>query len=673
MPLNLSIVTCPLCKEAFRKPKYLPCLHSFCESCLQGYIVKIADICTKLNNKLPASIFDKKPYVWTGDGFPCPVCRTHVQMRADQLRGSTPEQWASMFPVNQLILSILGYDSIPGENDTCTPCQKINDPQDAEEWCLQCSEALCRSCTDHHRVLKATDSHTVVQLSELKNFKGPFKHEEISTCHAHGGKKIHMYCVDHNKIACEDCCKEEHRECETLIEIDRVAGEIRNSSEALKLLDKLKECNEESECIVVDRARTVDKLDAVKGGFVGKIQKVRDEINKVLDELEKIFMEDFDNTHQNVITGLNDQIGRCHLLQKAVNSSMGVLAAVLEHGTDNELFVVAHSMEKELHKYEEVIEKETTNIFDIEYEFEINYEIEHVLLALDEIGSVKINKTPVTVSPFVKKHSKVTTRFDATSAMDERCAELTGGTFLPGDRLLLVDNANEKLKLFTPDGDLLSELGMSSAPWDVTCLPGGQAAVTLPEDKTILTVSGLNDCITPVDQFVISGKCYGIAYSYYEKKLVVACDTPGDGIAVVKVVSLTGEELRNISIGEDGKSLISRPGYVATNPFNADVYVTDDCNNKVIGITMNGDFRFQHSESYLQLPVGIAADNHGCVYVCGNGSCDIHQMSRDGQRIRLLSDGLPHPRAIAFDPYAERFLVTSDGSYKSTVQVYSLF
>jgi hypothetical protein len=481
-----------------------------------------------------------------------------------------------------------------------------------------------------------------------------------------------MYCVDHNKVACSECTRIDHKSCETVIPVDKVAGEIRDSSEALKLLDKLKECNEETECIVLDRKRTSDKLKSTKDKVLSKVKAVRIEINKVLDELEQMFKQDLENTHTQVINGLEDQIGRCHLLQKAVNSSRAILQAAIEYGTDNELFVVAHRMEREFHKYETVLEKEESNIRDIDYDFEQNYEIEHILMALDEIGSLKVNKTPTVVSPFIKKRATPGSRFDATSAMDDRCAELTGGTFLPDDRLMLVDNANRKLKLFTPDGDLLCEFELSSAPWDITCVPCGMAAVTLPSEKKVMLVSGMNDCITPVEQFNTSGKCYGIAYSYYAKDLVVACDTPGDGLATVKVISLSGDELRNIAIGENGLSIISRPSYVATNPFDADVYVSDECNNTIIGITTNGEIRFNHKHSYLKLPVGIAADNHGCIYVCGNGSCDIHQMTRDGQRIRLLTDGLPHPRAIAFDPYGDRFLVTSDGSYKSTVQVYTM-
>lgn len=665
------MITCPICHNTFKKPKYLPCLHTFCESCLEGYIKNIAEICAKLD-QLPASIFDNKPYVWTGDGFPCPVCRSHVQIQSEKVGTVQPARWATLFPINHLALSIMGYEVMPPEDTVCTPCEKIEDPKPAEQWCLECSEALCHLCAAHHHVLKATDSHSVVKLTELKNHQGSSRHEEIIQCHEHLGHLLENYCVDHNKVACSECARTEHKTCETVISIDKVAGEIRNSFEALKLLDKLKECMEETECIVLDRKRTTDKLNAAKENVLKKVKKVREEINRALDELESIFKEDLQSTHSQVINALDDQIGRCHLLQKAVDSSKGVLQAAIEHGTDNELFVVAHRMEREFHKYETVLEKESKNLHDMNYDFELNYEIEHVLLALDEIGSVKVNRVPTIVSPFIKKHATPVTRFDATSPMDERCAELTGGTFLPDDRLMLVDNANRKLKLFTPDGDPLCEFELSSPPWDITCIPGGMAAVTLPSEKKVMLVSGMNDCITPVEQFNTSGKCYGIAYSYYSKDLVVACDTPGDGLATVKVVSLAGEEIRDIAIGENGQSIITRPSYVATSPFDADVYVSDECNNTIIGVTMNGELRFQHSHPYLKLPVGIAADNHGCIYVCGNGSCDIHQLSRDGQRIRLLADGLTHPRAIAFDPYGDRFLVTSDGSYKSTVQLYNL-
>ena len=672
MDFLASMVTCPICQESFTKPKYLPCLHTFCERCLLSYICNIDEVCKELG-ELPASIFDNKPYVWTGEGFPCPVCRSHVEVPNAKIASVVPKQWASLFPVNHLLLSIMGYDSIPSESRQCEPCQKITESKPAAHWCLECAEALCDACAKHHQVLKATDSHALVNVNDSKNVRALTIHEEIIKCFLHIGKFIEMYCVDHNKLVCSECVTNDHKGCQNLITIDKVAGEIRKSLEAHKLLDKLKENMEESECIVVDRKRNIDKLEANKSKVLEQVRQVKAEVNKVLDELEQMFSDDLDATHEIEVGLLEDQIHRCELLQKAIKSSTGVLNAAIKHGTDNELFVVAHKMEKELRRYETVLEKEANVTYEVDYKLDVNYEIEHILLALDEIGVLRVHKDPSIVSPFVKKNARLLTHFEATSTMDERCAELTGGTFLQEERLILVDNANEKLKLFTLEGDLLSELELSSRPWDITCIPGGMAAVTLPEEKKILVVVATSgDCITPVEQFTTIGKCYGIAYSYYTKELVVACDTPCDGQATVKVVSLLGQEIRDLRFDSNGDVMLTRPNYLATNPFNADVYVSDESNNSVTGITMKGEFRFKYSESYLKLPTGIAADNHGCVYVCGNGSCDIHQLSRDGKRIRLLMDGLHHPRAISFDPYEERFLVTSDGSYKSIVHIYQL-
>src|SRR6218665_1665470 len=62
-----EITECPICMSAFKDPRMLPCIHSFCFECL----------------KRTAEAAEKKP----GDRMPCPVCRKNFFIPADGVNG----------------------------------------------------------------------------------------------------------------------------------------------------------------------------------------------------------------------------------------------------------------------------------------------------------------------------------------------------------------------------------------------------------------------------------------------------------------------------------------------------------------------------------------------------------------------------------------------------------
>ena len=63
--VTADVTTCPICLEMFDNPKSLPCLHTFCLKCLQGYF---KDKCL-------------------GDEVPCPMCRKEFEIPDDGLEG----------------------------------------------------------------------------------------------------------------------------------------------------------------------------------------------------------------------------------------------------------------------------------------------------------------------------------------------------------------------------------------------------------------------------------------------------------------------------------------------------------------------------------------------------------------------------------------------------------
>ncbi|XP_048254356.1 E3 ubiquitin-protein ligase TRIM56-like [Haliotis rufescens] len=65
-------LTCSICFELYTRPKTLPCMHSFCEHCLENHIQAKRD--------------DK--------GFGCPMCNTHTLMPD---AAAPPDKWSSQF------------------------------------------------------------------------------------------------------------------------------------------------------------------------------------------------------------------------------------------------------------------------------------------------------------------------------------------------------------------------------------------------------------------------------------------------------------------------------------------------------------------------------------------------------------------------------------------------
>ena len=75
--LQEEFLSCKICLESLRRPKALPCLHSFCESCLKDYV-----------RRHPGG---RPGY------FPCPMCRKDTYI---------PQGGVEEFPDNFLLLSL---------------------------------------------------------------------------------------------------------------------------------------------------------------------------------------------------------------------------------------------------------------------------------------------------------------------------------------------------------------------------------------------------------------------------------------------------------------------------------------------------------------------------------------------------------------------------------------
>ncbi|CAC5402933.1 TRIM56 [Mytilus coruscus] len=207
--LNEDLTTCPICLEQMTVPKCLPCLHSFCETCIAAYCAHFT---------AASGIQQTLEY---------PVCRSVLNYTKQKGTSETllvcPEEWVQTLPLNFLIVELLERKKIESTSKMCFSCERLGEKCEANNFCKECGELLCNMCTKYHRANKSTATHSVHLFTELSR-------DELKSsnqcCNLHPGEMLKLYCCDHEIECCSLCVSVDHRKCETVKTIEIAAKDI---------------------------------------------------------------------------------------------------------------------------------------------------------------------------------------------------------------------------------------------------------------------------------------------------------------------------------------------------------------------------------------------------------------------------------------------------------------
>ena len=132
---------CSLCKDVFREPKTLGCLHSFCLECLEIYVER--------NH--------------SNIGLKCPICRTPFQFQStDQLVNLSTDSYL----LNALNIHNSLKNPVSNQDNQKLMC--LDEENEATSFCLDCQEYYCEICAKAHQ----HTCHKVLTIADvIKNEK----------------------------------------------------------------------------------------------------------------------------------------------------------------------------------------------------------------------------------------------------------------------------------------------------------------------------------------------------------------------------------------------------------------------------------------------------------------------------------------------------------------------
>ena len=190
-----EFLTCSICTESYdnanHKAKCLPCLHTFCNSCLGKYVGKKSR-------------------------FNCPQCRRSVVLAQ---KGCIEE-----LPSNFMVENLKGYQDIFRSEVACGNCDSSTS---AVCFCFDCTLFLCQSCLDGHRKMRSLNQHAVSSMKELQENKcNPILQRE-ERCKKHPKHSLTVYCMEEGCTipVCPTCALTAHRSHE-LIEITAAVEKV---------------------------------------------------------------------------------------------------------------------------------------------------------------------------------------------------------------------------------------------------------------------------------------------------------------------------------------------------------------------------------------------------------------------------------------------------------------
>ena len=177
---------CSVCLERLNDPRTLPCWHSFCKVCLEGFV---------------KTCRDKAPRDRPIREIPCPNCRTTFVL--------DPDKQVADMPRNHFIWNMVQAMAVL-DRGTRVPCSHNCTESYSVARCVTCEKFLCRECLTGHNSYRGHNGHSVLTMEELSKPENRKKIKDKMYCNEHPGKKLKVYCETCDRLICKDCMDFKH-------------------------------------------------------------------------------------------------------------------------------------------------------------------------------------------------------------------------------------------------------------------------------------------------------------------------------------------------------------------------------------------------------------------------------------------------------------------------------
>ncbi|KAK7485598.1 hypothetical protein BaRGS_00023173 [Batillaria attramentaria] len=620
--IDQELLSCGICLGRYRRPKVLPCLHTFCQNCLASYV--------------PAHSL----------ALTCPVCRQTSILPLEGVAGLQTN-----FFVTNLIDVVAAQQSVVCTNATCE-----QEDARAVSKCLDCDLFLCELCADIHSSMEAGGVegeegevgevlHTVVGVDEVSGTTDSDETPHL-VCPSHYGNALQYYCTDCETAVCVDCTDIEHIGHSTVALQNAIEEQ---KAELMKLIAGVRDqvpIVQDSISLVTSVAKSLENRSVE---VERQISNAFNELSKMMDERKASLLVELGEAYSSKLMVLNEQRGALESFLNKMQSSCDFTAESLQHGNETEILLLKKEMSKKL---------EELAVHNVQFQPEQNE-----FLMFDDSGLQSLKKSLCSLGSI---HTNSAVAFETTASGEglrqcfvgrpalvtvttkDRNSDLVKCGYAPVTAVVTSDNSDTKIYPTVTDNrngtyDItytlkqegrhrlevkLMDQHIKGSPFKVKCVVGGDDADTLSGSSKIPRTTAVKQKGTKRPSSSRSHGSTNRRSNPIEDDLLLKVGTKG----------------RNKGEFTNPQGLCSTTGKV----------LVADSNNQVVQVFSNmGECRLRFGSpgrvpGKIQRPTGVAVTLNGNYLVADYDNKWVSIFAPDGKYLNKIGTGkLMGPKGVA--------------------------
>ena len=705
-----NLLTCAVCYEMYKKPKYLPCHHSYCAECI-----------AKLSKE---------------SKIICPECRETSTAPPGGVK-----DLPNNFFINNLMDEVTLKRKVEGEEKA--KCDMCVEEGLAIVLCPECAVFLCDHCNEFHKRGKEYRNHSVIPLNELQSKKKEVKlrpKAKEMLCQDHN-LELNFFCETCDQLVCHYCTTNEHN------------GHVHNSVKKManKHRNDLEKIMEPVEKMIVDLSALHQKVKVTGEDIGSQTTKVDQQIDSYYEELHQQLQQQREELKRK-LQEISAQKKKAILLQleqleytQAQLESVKELNDAVTNGSDQEALFAKKQVSNDVNRLtdsykkldsdpvemptiEFVPVKEYKDLFPqfshVHYDYAIPGNCEVTDIPLQSLVGNRIDFKIIMKnrnnSRCSKGGSHIIAQVQPSMGADVVPVEVKDNKYGSYSAYFATKQVGEAKVSITIEGEhikgspysvmvrrdyksidkpikVVNDGGNMGYPWAIAFSRDGVWAVTDDSYHCVYIFDGQDQLVR---KFGSNGKVtgrfsnpYGLAFDANNNLYVSEYSSNR-----VQKFNINGEYLLQFGYQGSGNGQLNTPSgitvhnerlYIAeysnsrisvfqldgqfcciigsgqlSNPYdvtvsysgNGHLLVADYSNNSIVSFTLDGTYVGRFDKGQLSLPIGVTTDVLGYVLVTENGTHRVTVFDQDGACVRQFgSNGsangqFSNPRGIAISP-----------------------